>query len=128
MELGVYIAVGTLFVTIIAHAVRVTWKMRDIEKEVREDFDAHVENLQRDVVRIEREIMARADGIRHETGETGAAIRQKIHDVEVYSRDTFVRKDNFEQAIQRLESAMDRAADRLEDKLDKAIDRLRTAK
>lgn len=128
MELEVYIAIGALFLALIAHVVRVTWKAREVEKEIREDFDAHIENLERDVAKIVRENQQRTETLRHEAGEMGAAIRQKLHEIEVYARDTFVRKDAFEAAVTRLENSFERGVDKLEDKIDKAIDRLRVEK
>jgi hypothetical protein len=124
MELGVYIAIGTFALTTIGYAIKLTWQVRNIEREISDDFDAHIENLQRDVVRLDREALSRAETMRHETGEMGSAIRQKLHEIEVYSRDTFVRKDSFDQAVTRLEKTFEKGFDKLE----VAIDRLREEK
>lgn len=42
-----------------------------------------------------KEIDERIDRQKREFGENVAAIRQKVHDVETWARDTFVRHDNF---------------------------------
>lgn len=120
MEYGVYIGGATLATAIIAYVVRITFWVTQIDKEAREYMDAQIDNLQRDVIRFDRNSADRADIIRHEFGETGAAIRQKIHEVETWSRDTFVRKESFEQALRRIESSMDKAVG----SMNKTVDRI----
>lgn len=75
----------------------------------------------RDIARLEQDARERGDTYRNEFGETCSAIRQKIHDIEVFSRDHFVTKDNFESAIRRIENSFDKMTDRLENKLDQAV-------
>jgi hypothetical protein len=82
-------------------------------------MDAQIDNVQRDIKTMERDSLARAETLRHETGEMGSAIRQKIHDVEMFTRDTFVRKDTFEAVMTRIEKSIDKLGDRLEEKIDK---------
>ena len=71
-------------------------------------------------------------------GDTGAALRQKINEVELWSRDTFVRRDEFTQSITQVnrnidalrlstESAMksfDAKLDSLDQKLDRKLDKI----
>ena len=109
---------------IIAYAVKLTWKVRDLEAEIRRDIDAQVENLARDVSNLATLCASRAETMRHETGEVGAALRTKIHEVEVYTRDTFVRKDSFEMVIGRLEKSIEKLGDKLEDKLERVVERI----
>lgn len=136
-EYGIYLSFGTLF-AVVSGVAAVVWKLSRIEKEIREDveaqvkdvrdnIDAHIDNVQRDVKNLDRESAGRAETLRHETGEMGSAIRQKIHEIEMFSRDTFVRKDSFELVIGRLEKSIEKMTDKLEDKIDKAIDRIRGA-
>lgn len=122
-DIGIYITVGTLFLAILAYAVKLTWQVSRIEKEQRDYMDAQVENLQCDIGEVKAGGADRAEAIRHETGEMGSALRQKIHEIEVWSRDSFVRKDSFEQVISRIEKSLEKMTDKLEDKLDKAIAR-----
>ena len=56
----------------------------------------------------------------HDFGETVAAIRQKMTDMELWNRDTFVTKSTFDVVMQQLRSD----AERLEDKIDNRFDRL----
>ena len=58
-------------------------------------------------------------------GETATALRTKIHDVEMWARDTFVRKDSFDGGFTRLEkvisdrfTSVDARMERMEGKID----------
>lgn len=117
-----YVSIGTA-AAVVGYAIRATWVVRTLEKEMRENFDAQIDNVQRDVVKLERSNIDRGEAIMREFGETCAAIRQKLHDVEVYTRDTFVRKDSFELVVGRLEKSLEKMTDRLETKIDKAVER-----
>lgn len=119
MENVMYVGMATLALAFIVHVIRATWRISRIERDNREYIDAQIDNLQRDIVNLEKAGMARADTLRHEFGETGAALRVKIHEVETWNRDTFVRKDSFEMVISRIEKSMEKAWDRFEEKLDK---------
>jgi hypothetical protein len=121
-DTGFYISIGTA-VAVIGYAIRATWVVRTLEKEMREEFDAEIDNVQRDIVKLERLNVDRCETIMREFGETCSAIRQKLHDVEVYTRDTFVRKDSFELVVGRLEKSLEKMTDRLETKIDKAVER-----
>lgn len=121
-EAGIYISIGTAL-AVIAYAVKLTWQASRIEKEQREYTDAQIDNLRRDMISVERGSVERADTLRHETGEMGAALRTKIHDVEMWTRDTFVRKDSFEMVIGRLEKSIDKLGDKIEEKLDRLTER-----
>jgi len=60
-----------------------------------------------------------------EIGESILAMRTKVHEVETWARDTFVRKDSFEGGFTRLEkvisdrfSSVDARMERMEGKID----------
>ena len=124
MDSGIYIGIGTFGLAVVAYAVRLTWQVSRIEKEQREYTDAQVDNLQRDMNEQASTGAIRAETIRHEAGEMGAAIRQKIHEVETWNRDTFVRKDSFEIVVNRIEKSMEKLGDRVEEKLEKFWERV----
>lgn len=113
-DLAIYIS-GTAALSAVGLAIRVTWLLSRIEKSLRDD-------MRKDVSRLEREAVVRGESYRQEFGETAAAIRQKIHDVEVFSRDHFVNKDSFEAVVSRFERTVEKMTDRLETKFDKAVD------
>lgn len=117
-EYGLYLNIGTI-VALVGGVASIVWKLSRVEKEIRDDMDAQIDNLQRDVQGLTRDSLGRAETLRHETGEMGSAIRQKIHDVEMFTRDTFVRKDTFEAVMNRIEKSIEKLGDRLEEKIDK---------
>lgn len=112
--MAIYISGGTALAAV-GYAVKITWQVSRVEKSVRDD-------LRKDISRLEREAMARGDSYRQEFGETAAAIRQKMHDVEVFTRDHFVSKDSFEAVVGRFERTIEKMTDRLETKFDKAVE------
>lgn len=118
-DYGIPIAVGTFCLAVLAYAIKLTWQVSRIEKEQQEYTDAQIDNLQRDVVNLERETITKAETLRHDAGEMGSAIRQKIHEIETWNRDTFVRKDSFELVVGRIEKSMEKLGDRVEEKLEK---------
>ena len=133
-DLAIYISGGTAL-AVVGYAVKITWQFSRIEKEVRADaargdkelgesMDAQIDNLQRDIVRFHRSGMEKSDVIIREFGETASAIRQKLHDIEVFSRDHFVSKDSFDSVVGRIERSFEKMTDRLEDKIEKAVERL----
>lgn len=124
-EPAIYISAGTA-VAAIAYAVKLTWKVSRIEKEIRDDLDAQIDNVSRDVVKIERAGMERAETLRHEFGETGAALRTKIHEVETWNRDTFVRRESFEMVIGRLEKSIEKLGDKIETRIERMFERIQT--
>ncbi len=128
-EFGIYLNIGTI-VSLVGVVGAGVWKISRIEKEIRDDgsqsndelrdqMEAHIENISHDLQTLERDHMSRAETIRHEIGEVGAAIRQKIHDVEVFARDTFVPKEEFERSIDRIQNSIEKLGDRLEIKMDR---------
>lgn len=132
-EYGLYLNIGTIVALVGAVAAGVTkfWAVEraiddraaERDEELRTEMEAKFDNLTRDMKTIERDSLARVDTTRHETGEVGAALRQKIHEVEVFSRDTFVSKGSFETVVNRIENSIDKLGDRLETKIDRALGR-----
>jgi ribosome-associated translation inhibitor RaiA len=126
-QVGIIIAITTLAVGLLTTAVKLTWNVRSIDKDIREDLreymDAQFENLHRDIKDTERGSLDRAETLRLETGEMGSALRTKIHEVEVYLRDKYVPKESFDFVVNRMENLIDRMTEKLENKIDKAVER-----
>lgn len=73
----------------------------------------------------QKEVDAEFAAARREFGETGAAIRQKIHEIELHAEQTFVRRDGFYKvrddladSIKTLGDKIDKRLDRMEEKID----------
>ena len=56
-------------------------------------------------------------GLRREFGEVGAALRQKIVEVEFYMRDNFVRTEAFSQALTAIDTNINTLGERIEARL-----------
>ena len=121
-ELGIYLNIGTL-VTLIGATGSIVWKFSLIEKDNREWTEALIDNLRRDMTDLERGNIAKTEELRKETGEMGHSLRTKIHEIETWNRDTFVRNETFESVISRIEKSIEKFSEKLEEKLDKALDR-----
>jgi uncharacterized membrane protein YheB (UPF0754 family) len=124
MEYGIYGTIAAVAVGVIVHMIRATWALSRVEKDISDYFDAKIDNIQRDIQKIERAGMDRAEALRHEFGETGAALRTKIHEVETWNRDTFVRKESFEMVVNRIEKSMEKAVDKIEKRIENMFERM----
>lgn len=94
-----------------------------------EQIDAEFENIQRDVTKLEVLVLDQSNTIRREVGEQGHALRSKIHEFEVFSRDSFVSKASFQAVVDRIERAFDKNSDKIDvkiDKIDAKIDKIAT--
>lgn len=122
-DYAIYVSVGTA-VAVVGGVVRIVWSLSRIEKGIRDDFNAEIDNCQRDNAKLVRESFDRGETLRHEFGETASALRTKIHEMETWNRDTFVRKDSFEMIIGRLEKSIEKMGDKIEDRIEKLADRM----
>lgn len=79
------VIVGAAFVlNLLGTVVGVTWKLSRVETSIK------------DALKVERrEIDEAIDRVRQEAGEMGHALREKIREVELHGRDTFMRRDSF---------------------------------
>ena len=121
--IGAIVSVTGIMLSVVGMAVKTTRAVSRAETEIRADLDAQIDNLQRDISKLERTSMERSDEMTRDFGETVAAVRQKVHDVEVFTRDTFVRKDSFEMVVGRLEKSIEKLGDKIEDKLERFVER-----
>jgi len=121
--IGAIVSVTGIMLSVVGMAVKTTRAVSRAETEIRADLDAQIDNLQRDISKLERTSMERSDVMTRDFGETVAAVRQKVHDVEVFTRDTFVRKDSFEMVVGRLEKSIEKLGDKIEDKLERFVER-----
>ncbi len=78
-------------------------------------------SLRQTITQTKDEIEERQDRMSREFGETVQAIRQKVHEVETWARDEFMRKEDFEMVredIVRLADKLEARLVRMEAKLD----------
>lgn len=108
MTLTEWIAVGSLCLNMGIAVVGATWGIGKIRDAVRDAIEKHREKYDADL-----------DAMGRSVGEGIAAIRQKVHEVETWARDAFVRKDSFESAMGRLEDTVTNQFDKIEARLER---------
>jgi predicted nucleic acid-binding Zn-ribbon protein len=106
-NIHVITVVAGFFLTAGCTLFAAAWKLRGAVAELKEAIETA-----RDEIELKQERYVR------EVGESLSAIRQKIHDVETWSRDTFVRRDSFAAAIAELGLRIEKRIDKLEFKMD----------
>jgi hypothetical protein len=117
METGTLIGLGSLGLAIVVNGVGLVWKVSRVELSIRDDFDDKIA-----AARSER--AEEFDAMRREFGETVSAIRTKVHEIETWSRDEFVRKASFEKAIERMEKGFESLGARIEARLGKLDEKI----
>lgn len=82
------------------------WKLSRVEASIRESMSDHREDMDKELGTVRREF-----------GEVATALRQKIHEVETWSRDEFVRKKSFDVVIDGLRGDLKSIGDKIEARL-----------
>lgn len=108
MAMAEYIALAGLTLNILVAVVGLTWGVAAIKTAVRDEIASHREKID---IEIEK--------LRLNTGEIGAALRQKITEVELYSRDTFMRRDSFYESLKGYGADMRSQFDKIEQRLER---------
>lgn len=83
-------------------AVGGTWKFAQLEGSLRKAIEES-----------RKEVDDRIDATSREFGETAQAVRQKVHEVELWARDTFMRRDGFYKVKEELSTEMKSVRDEL---------------
>jgi len=88
MAVAEMIALAGLTLNILVAVVGLTWGIAKIRSTVRDEIAAHRQKFDSELHQL-----------RLNTGEIAAALRQKITEVELFNRDTFMRRDSFYEAM-----------------------------
>ena len=75
--------------------------------------------LRRDLNELKTELETRQDATARNNGEGLSALRQKMHEVEIWVRDTFVRRDSFLAVISEVKTGLNDLGTRLEKRLER---------
>lgn len=113
------IAVAGFFVNLVVMIVGGTWKLGRMQAALTEAVLTH-----------KREVGEEFSIVRREFGEAVSALRQKVTDVEIWSRDNFARRDSVHTLGGRLETQMMQLEERLSgqlEKLDKRLEKISSA-
>lgn len=115
----IIIAAVTMVGNILFLSIWGTWKIANVQAGIMEAIFNH-----------KKETASSFEAHQRLVGETMSAIRQKINDVELWGRDNYVAKDDFTEALNRLNQSMVRMDDslgarliRMEAKIDAASPR-----
>lgn len=113
-HISTIITVSSFVLASFSTVVGITWRLSQVRAELK-DAITHARD----------EIEERQDRLMRDTGESIAAIRQKVHEVETWARDEFVRKGSFEHVLSRSErnlndqfAKIDARLERMEAKID----------
>lgn len=109
----VMVALGALgfVVNVIVLLVGGTWKLSRVEKAIKEDISKHQQYTDSEFAKVRREF-----------GETVAAVRQKLHEVELWSRDHFVLRPSFDLAL----AGVTKAIENMDEKIELRLARMET--
>lgn len=99
--------VSTFIITILGAAVTVTWKLANERRAVEERMDVKLEALRKE----RREDIEASE---RNSGEGVKAVREKINEIELWTRDNLVRREDFKTAVE----GLTRNFDKMDTKLD----------
>lgn len=94
-EIHPYILIAGFVLNLILIAVGGTWKLSRVEASINKNIVDHRKELDEKIVLLMQEFERRIVENERRYGETANALRTKIHEVETWARDEFVRKGSF---------------------------------
>ncbi|MGJ5000594.1 hypothetical protein ACQR10_04670 [Bradyrhizobium sp. HKCCYLRH2060] len=121
----------TLIIMIAGGGAGVVWRLTRVETNIRDKIAEETKVLKQDIATltvkmaaIEKQAVVDLDIARREIGEAVAAIRTKVHEIETWARDEFVRKNSFEAVIARVEKSLDQLGDRIDKRLERLAEKM----
>lgn len=115
MTIGEILALIAVATNLIAAIIGLTWGVGKIKEQLEEKLLIKLVQL------VASSVMESELKMERVTGEVGAALREKIVQVEFFVRDNYVRQKDFDSMIRALEARFDRLQEGLEklgDKID----------
>lgn len=101
-------ALTALGLNVIVAVVGLTWGLAKIRDTVRDEIEVHRKGFDEEI-----------DTLRHEFGETVRAIREKVTEVELWTRDNLVKKDSFSVVTDRISREVRDLGERLDKRLER---------
>lgn len=118
MTVTEWIALCAFVLNFVSILIGLTWGVAKIKTEVNSQSRADFDEI--------KKLMSESElSIEQRTGEMGSALREKITQVELYVRDTYVRQKDFESMFKMINDRFDRIQDSL-DRLNTKIDKQAT--
>lgn len=94
-----------------------TWKLASVKETLAQALADHREQQTTEINDTRAKLYSEVDRLRRETGESILAIRQKVHDIETWSRDTFLRADQFMPVFREFTEKMDERLDKISESI-----------
>lgn len=88
-------------------------KVQTAKKEIKDEHDRLFREAKEEHIRLSREVKEEADTLAHSFGEGLSAIRQKVHEVETWNRDNFVRREDFFEAMKTIHRSLENLSSEL---------------
>lgn len=124
-----WLAAGTFAFTVIGTAITTTWRVgRTLDARdgalVKLMADHELSDVQR-FAAVRTEISENCETIRHDFGETGIALRQKMHEMEMWGRDNHLQKRTFEIVTSEIKDSLKSITDKVDAQMirDARVDR-----
>lgn len=126
VPVDVWLWFGGLLVQSCAFAAVGTWWVSRVISAIREEIASERKEIDVAIGTVENEMRDRVSTAERRAGEAVAALREHVHSIEKFMRDTYVRRDSFytttddvKKQIREFVEQLDRRFNRLEQKVDK---------
>jgi hypothetical protein len=103
----------TLVLSLVAMSAGGVWQLSRVEAALRKD-----------ITRSRDEIEAKQDQQVRHFAENLAALRQRLHEVELWTANTFLRRDSFYKAQEELKAEMKALGDKIEARLERMEEKI----
>lgn len=130
LDLNTIASIASFILAAAAGIITVTWQISRIQISLKDELAQQSKERVAMINSLRDELEQRQDSLMRDIGETIAALRQKLHQTEIWSRDTFVRRETFisvlgenKTSLVELGERLEKRLDRLEEKLDEVTNR-----
>lgn len=106
------IALSSLALNILVALVGLTWGVGKIR-------DATMGAINKQIEKLQTKVDVDIDSMARSFGETNSAIREKIREVELFGRDTFLRRDSFYKTMELISADMKTQFGKVESRLER---------
>lgn len=124
MTIETWLAIAGFVLAALGQFGGLVWWIRGQREEHRLELAQIKQDVFSALAKFKTETAADHDTSKREFGETVQAVRQKINDVELWTRDNLVDKRTFDLVTNRIEQAVSRLSDKIDDRMDKLGDRI----
>jgi translation initiation factor 2 alpha subunit (eIF-2alpha) len=118
--IGTVVGIGGIVVTIIGAMIRATWKAAKTETEI-------IAKIEKDRIELREQLTQEHSELMKQFGDSLSAVREKIRDNELWNRDNFVRRSDFQAVIESINRSVEALGTRMDAglaKLDAKLDKL----